>query len=75
MQKCHKCKTKINNITSKYNNKTFLILCMILTINAAEGKKNTNNIDTNKENKNSLTIKVNYNPAQAAEAKKFPNSY
>ena len=39
-----------------------------------EGKKNTNNIDTNKENKNSLTIKVNYNPAQATEAKKFPRN-
>ena len=47
---------------------------MILTISAVEGKKNINNIDTNKENKNSLTIKVNYNPAQAAEAKKFPRN-
>ena len=59
----------------KYNNnKMLFILCIILTISITEEKKSTNSIDTNKENKNSLTIKVNYNPAQATKTEKFPRN-
>ena len=59
----------------KYNNnKMLFILCIILTTSITEGKKSTNSIDTNKENKNSLTIKANYNLAQATETEKFPRN-
>ena len=75
MQKRHKCQTKTNNAKPKYNNnKILLILCIILTTNVAEGKKDTTSIKTNKENKNNLIIKANHNPAQATKIEKFPRN-
>ena len=53
---------------------TIKYYCIILATNAGEGKKDTTSINTNKENKNNLTTKANYNPAQVTKAEKFPRN-